>query len=145
MPLFNNPTNSNNTSYSSSNSIVTKNNLNIILTDTYENSSNKTISSTVTINEKAGENCASNLNSELQTLTFNPLYTNTLTIEIPTSSQLDFYSAIYNSNSFEVQHSTSNNYNIYIFMISNNDLYCKNPNTYTDQPTYYSNNGFFPQ
>ena len=145
MPLFNNPTNSNNTSYSSSNSIVTKNNLNIILTDTYENSSNKTISSTVTINEKAGENCASNLNSELQTLTFNSLYTNTLTIEIPTNSQLDFYSAIYNSNSFEVQHSTSNNYNIYTFMISNNDLYCKNPNTYTNQPTYYSNNGFFPQ
>ncbi|MBO6022742.1 hypothetical protein J6P51_01895 [bacterium] len=117
----------------------------MILTDSYVNSSNKTITSSVTINEPAKENCASSLESELKTLTFNPLYTNTLTIEIPTNSQLDFYSAIYNSNSFEVQHSTSNNYNIYTFMISNNDLYCKNPNTYTNQPTYYSNNGFFPQ
>ncbi|MBR4486646.1 hypothetical protein IKS57_04845, partial [bacterium] len=143
MPLFNNPVNASNTSYSSSSSIVPgSDGLNMILTDSYVNSSNQTITSSVTINEPSSQNCASNLNSELQKLTFNPLYTNTLTIKIPQNTQCDFYSAIYHKNIIEVQKTSSNNDNIYTFYITSNKLYCESANSYTYTPTYNNDIGY---
>ena len=143
MPLFNNPKSWYENSYNSSSSIVPwGNGINMILTDSYVNSSNKTITSSVTINEPAKENCASSLESELQTLTFNPLYTNTLTIQISKSSSFNLYSAIYNTNITPIQRTTSNNYVIYTFTITNNKLYAPNPTGYTYQSTYHDCTGF---
>ena len=143
MPLFNNPVNASNTSYSSSSSIVPESDgLNMILTDSYVNSSNQTITSSVTINEPSSKNCASKLNTELQKLTFNPLYINTLTIKIPQNTQCDFYSAIYHKNIIEVQKTSSNNDNIYTFYITSNKLYCESANSYTYTPTYNNDIGY---
>ena len=142
MPLFNDPANSSNTSYSSSSSIIPGSDLNMILTDSYVNSSNQTITSSITINELAKQNCASNLNTQLQKLTFNPLYTNTLTITIPQNSQCDFYSAIYHKNIIEVQKTEANNNDIYTFKITSNKLYCESANSYTYTPTYSNSIGY---
>ncbi|MBQ5492630.1 MAG: hypothetical protein IIT78_01985 [Mycoplasmataceae bacterium] len=143
MPLFNNPQNSSNDSYSSSNSIIPNDTaLNMTLTDSYVNIWNQTITSTININEPAGQNCASNLESELQNLTFNPLYTNTLTITIPNTYTNYLFSAIYNKNMISWQYSQQNNATTYTFTITNNQLYTDNTTSNTSTTGSENNYGF---
>ncbi|MBO7043455.1 hypothetical protein J6W34_02790 [bacterium] len=132
MPNFNDPyTSSYNSGYDPNSNIITKSHpIQMTLTDTYVNAQNKTISSTVNIDEAVStSSCTTQIEQELQNLKFNPNFNNTLTLTINPDSGNNLYKAIFNGNCIPINYSdNSNGYN-YTFTVNMNSFYAPNSNT----------------
>ena len=141
MPNFNDPyTSSYNSGYNPNSNIIPKSHpIQMTLTDTYINAQNKTISSTVNIDEAVStSSCTTQIEQELQNLKFNPNFNNTLTLTINPDSGNNLYKAIFNGNCIPINYSdNSNGYN-YTFTVNMNSFYAPNSNTWTGGSSFWS-------